>query len=299
MTKAKIFFALASLFLLSNGSSQEIKSLLPWSNVPEQAVMGMSSRDLKTILPNITPLGFQDGNEADQSEPLKDGMYSPPTDGGDYSEAVIYGLGGGRVSQFYWSSERLVSVEDVTKLRNQLFKSHGDSKVGFKARVTKDKIAKITTEVFTVEDTDLVISLSSALGVTELAILDTSDPRVDLNDLYFTFEKQRDRLREELLRLTKRAPEDETPSTTLDVLKEVIAADSNQGTDHSPSDRPKSDQTTPSSAPYRKKFNEDAIPNLPEGRARPSAIQVSIALLSAFILAVALVIFSKRRRGKG
>lgn len=299
MTKAKILLALASLFLLSNGSSQEIKSLLPWSNVPEQAVMGMSSRDLKTILPNVTPLGLQDDNEADESEPLKDGMYSSPTVGGDYSEAVIYGLSSGRVSQFYWSSERLASVADVTKMRNQLLKSHGDSKVGFKARVTKDGIAKITTEVFTVEYTDLVISLSSALGVTEMAILDTSDPRVDLNDLYFTFAKQRDRLREELLRLTKKAPEDEAPSTTLDVLKDVIAADDSQGTDHSPSDRPKSEQPTPNSDPYRKKFNEDTIPNLQEERSGPSAVHVAIVLLSAFILVVAFVIFCKRRRANG
>jgi len=297
MTKAQIFFAIASIFLLSNGISQEIKRLLPWSNAPEQAVMGMSSQELKLLLPDITPLGLQDDNESDESGPLKDGMYSPPTDGSDYSEAVIYGLSDGRVSQFYWSSERLASIADVAQLRNQLLKSHGDSKVGFKARVTKDGIAKITTEVFAVEDTDLVISLSSALGVTELAILDTSDPKVDLNDLYFTFEKQRDRLREELLRLTKKAPEDESPSTTFDVLKEVIAADKSQGTDHSPSDPPEANQTSPSSSPDRKTFNEDTIQNFPEGRSPPSGIHVFIALLSAFILAVGFVIFSKRKRG--
>lgn len=300
MNSLKVQSALVFLALSIAGHAQEINTLVPWSFAPAGVKMGMSAQDLRTRLPHIKPLlGMFDKDPTGETESSKDGMYAARSDEGGYNEAMAYGVTGGRVTQVYWSSKTMASIEDVQSIRNQLSKVHGDARIGYKAKVTKDGIAKITTEVFTVKDTDLTISLSSALGETEVAVLDTSEPQVDINELYFSFEKQRDRLRKELLRLTKEAPQEEPPSTTLDVLQEVIAADGKQENEPSSSEGTASYQAPPDTAPDRRELKEDTIQNFPEGRSRPSAIHVAIALFSAFILAVAFVIFSKRRRGNG
>ncbi len=190
--------------------------------------MGMSAHDLKTMLPDIRPvLGMFDGAQSDDSETVKDGMYTSRSNEPGYSEAMAYGIKGGRVTQLYWSSKKMASHADVKGFRKHLSTMHGEPKLGYKTKVTKGGIAKITTEVFSVKDTNLVISISSALGETEIAILDTNDPEIDLNELYFSFEKQRQRLQRDLLSLTKIAPNDEAESDCRDVLKEAIVAQAN------------------------------------------------------------------------
>jgi hypothetical protein len=224
MNKLCVASGILSLALSLLGQAQEIKSLVPWSYAPVGAKVGMPARDLKTMLPDIKPmLGIFDGNQPDDSQTVKDGMYTVRSSKAGDSEAMAYGINGGRVTQVYWSSKMLTALADVQGFRSKLSQMHGESRLGYKAKVTKDGIAKVTTEVFSVRGTGIVISLSSSLGETEVAVLDTSDPQIDLKELYFSFEKQRDRLQQELLRLTKKAPKDETDADCLDVLREAIA----------------------------------------------------------------------------
>ena len=122
MNKALAFFALFSVVFQSVGRSQEIKMLVPWSSAPDKAEMGMSARDLKTMLPKITPLlGMLDSHDPNELEAIKDGMYASDPESNNYSETVVYGIGGGRVTQFYWSSNKLASLGDVVNLRRKFF----------------------------------------------------------------------------------------------------------------------------------------------------------------------------------
>ena len=260
MNKLHISSGILCLALSLVGQAQDIRILVPWSYAPSGAKMGMAARDLKTMLPDIKPmLGMLDGDQPDDSGTVKDGMYTSRSSESGYSEAMAYGIKGGRVTQVYWSSKKMASLADVKGFRMHLSAKHGESRLGYKAKVTKDGIAKLTTEVFSVKDTDLVISISSALGETEIAILDTADPNIDLNELYFSFEKQRERLRKELLRLTKNTPKDETDADSLDVLRDAIAAQS-KGTPREQSNHGSKIKEKPDGKdPQVKKDGEEAI----------------------------------------
>jgi hypothetical protein len=270
---------------------------VPWSNAPDQAEMGMSAQDLKTIIPKISPLsGMFEGSFSDESGVIKDGMYASDSDENDYSETIVYGIGGSRVTQFYWASTKNAAFADVVDIRRQLSKMHGDSKVGYKARVTKDGIAKITTEVFTVNNTDLVISLSSALGSTEIAILDTSDPKVDLDELYFTFEKQRERLRTDLLRLTKNTPKDESAAESLDVLKEAIAANAKEESRDQPNQESSSSQTPDIVPAETKQSEEKGINAVVENSSGWGSKYAVVVLVSAIIFLCAFLVIRRAKR---
>lgn len=296
MNKALVFSVIFFVVILSVGRSQEIKRLVPWSNAPDQAVMGMSASDLKTMLPTISPLlGMFDGNDPNALEVIKDGMYAPGTDSNDYSETVVYGIGGGRVTQFYWSSNKMASLDHVVNLRRKFSEMHGNPRVGFKARVTKDGIAKIVTEVYIIADSALVISLSSALGATEVAILDTSDLKVDLNELYFSFEKQRERLQQELSRLTKNAPKDETENDRFDVLKEAILAQANGSPEAHSNQDPKIQETADEDHPQLKKGEGKAIKNNGSESSELRSRYVFLILTAIFVLACVLLATRKLR----
>jgi hypothetical protein len=299
MNRALLISLLFSVAFLSVGRTQEINRLVPWSNAPDQAVMGMSARDLKAMLPTLSPLlGMPDEVDPNSSD-IKDGMYSPGSNDKDYSETVAYGIGGSRVTQFYWSSNKTASLADVMSLRKKLYEMHGEPRAGFKARVTKDGIAKIITEVYTVADSELVISLSSALGSTEVAVLDTSDPNVDLDELYFSFEKQRERLRSDLLRLTKNTPKDELAADIRDVLNEAISAGTEEKPEADTNDETGSDETPDVEDPGAVKIDGDRIHDAPEQGSWWRSGYAVLALISGFIILCVLLVVQKLRRKRG
>ncbi len=287
---------LFSCSFLTAARSQEIKRLVPWSNAPMQTEMGMAAQDLKTILPTISPLlGIFDNGDSDESEVVKNGMYAPDPDGIDYSEATVYGIGGGRVTQFYWSSKKMASVADVEKIRKKFSEMHGKPKVGYKARLTREGIAKIVTEVYSVNGSNLVVSLSSALGSTEVAVIDTSDPKINLKELYFSYEKQKARLQNEMIRLTGKKPEEENSSECSDVLAALIAEPSNG--QNTSSRRPNNDLRENNSDDLQK---QQSAPHLSEEIQSQEEITESIeksrlpqAIAGAVLVGILLLLFRR------
>jgi len=297
MNKFKIQSAFLCLAFSLAGQAQEIKTLVPWSYAPGGVQMGMSGQDLKTSLPDIKPLlGMFDNDPPSESEAVKDGMYASRLGETGYNEAMAYGVNGGRVTQVYWSSKNMASIGDVRNIRKQLAKMHEESRLGYKAKVTKDGIAKITTEVFSVKNTDIVISLSSALGETEIAVLDTSDPKVDPNELYFSFEKQRERLRTELSRLTKTMPKDEADADCLDVLKEAISDHETNANGVQSNQESSLRQAPDSDDPQVKKIDEDIIKINTDKSSRRGLGYTALFIVSAFILACAFLVIRRASR---
>jgi hypothetical protein len=193
----------------------------------------------------------------------------------------------------------MASLADVMSLRKKLYEMHGEPRAGFKARVTKDGIAKIATEVYTVADTGLVISLSSALGSTEVAVLDTSDPNVDLDELYFSFEKQRERLRSDLLRLTKNTPKDESAADIRDVLNEAISAGTEEKSEDNTNDETGFDETPDGEDPRAVKIDGDTIHDAPEQDSWWRSGYAVLALISGFIFVCVLLVVQRLKRKRG
>lgn len=171
------------------------------------------------------------------------------------SEDVAFGVKDGRLTKFYWSSSKRVSAPTIDEIRRSLKTNLGKSKVGYKARLTKDRIAKITTEVYSLESNkNLVVTLSSALGVTELEVINLTAENVSAEELYFSYERQKQRLQAELSSLTGKSPEEEPSSIIADVLAALIEID--------PSSAPTSQ--APTVAPPKLK-------NAPDTKPAPSA----------------------------
>jgi len=300
MNKFKMQSVFLCLAFSLAGQAQEIKTLVPWSFAPGGVQMGMSGQDLKTSLPDIKPLlGMFDNDPPSESEAVKDGMYASRIGETGYNEAMAYGVNGGRVTQVYWSSKKMATIGDVRNIRKQLAKMHKESRLGYKAKVTKDGIAKITTEVFSVKDTDIIISLSSALGETEIAVLDTSDPKVDPNELYFSFEKQRERLRTELLRLTKSMPKDETDADCLDVLREAIATQTKEPSGEQSNHGAQTQEESQVDYPQVKK-NEEQVDRIDADKSSDwgSAYVVFVLVAASICMGVFVVIRKAKRKSK-
>lgn len=205
---------------LSVCAAQEIGKLLPWLQLSDHIKMGMSAESLHEIYPFLQDsVGGQDIVEGD--------LFFDQDRKIHQSEDVAFGIRGDLLTKFYWSSKERISPEAVNEIRVILQKNFGTPKVGYKARLTRNGIAKITTEVYEGgSGGDIVVSLSSALQATELAVIDLDAEGVSEKELYFSYEDQKKELQSELARLTGKAPEEEEPSECADVLASLISESS-------------------------------------------------------------------------
>lgn len=211
-----VFFFLS----LSHCRAQKLHEVLPWvSDLPKEIELGMQLESLLEKAPPLSSMADLTGSESQEKE-SPDGMYFEGKSQRNAGESVLYGIKDGHLTQFYWSSTIDVSPGAVARIRSRLLEKYGTPRQGYKARLTKDGIGKITTEVYSVND-DKIVSLSSSLGETEIAVLDNSSSEVEIDELYFSYDKQKKRLQEQILRMTDKLPEEENPEDLKDVLAEV------------------------------------------------------------------------------
>lgn len=197
---------------LSVCTAQEIGKLLPWLQLSDRIKMGMSAESLHEIYPFLQePMGGQDAVEGDLFFDKDRKIHK--------SEDIAFGIRGNSLTKFYWSSKERITAEAVNEIRSLLQKNFGSPKVGCTARLTRNGIAKITTEIYKESSRgNIVVSLSSALQVTELAVIDLKAEGVDEKELYFSYENQKLKLQSELARLTGKEPVEEKLSTYADIL---------------------------------------------------------------------------------
>lgn len=213
------FFIFASVVCcsLSVCAAQEVGKLLPWLQLSDRVKMGMSVESLHEIYPFLQE--SMDGQDVVEGD-----LFFDKDRKIHKSEDIAFGIRENALTKFYWSSKERITAEAVNEIRGLLQKNFGIPKVGYKARLTRNGIAKITTEVYEGNSGgDVVVSLSSALRVTELAVIDLNAEGVSEKELYFSYEDQKKKLQSELVRLTGKEPEEEKPSECADVLASLNA----------------------------------------------------------------------------
>lgn len=277
--------------------AQSVRSLIPWAEFPQEVEIGMSVENLVAYVPGLAQMSQYMDAEPDPNDDgtFPDGLCYDRDNKTYLQESVFYWIRDGRLTQVFWSSKNKASLPDVEGFRKQFLKNHGDPRLGYRARVTIEGIAKVTTEVFTVKNTDLVIALSSALGETEVAVLDTSDPEVDIEGLYFSFEERRQHLESELLRLSKEMPKDEPESEIHDTLKEAIERQSGKEEESRKDQGPRVDDA-PDEGRSRPSANEGVTANSNQTEGSGFRFGHLVLVLAVPLLLAGIYVFVRRSK---
>lgn len=206
--------------------AQDLHSLLPWIKLNERIQIGMKEEVLRAIYPALKPMSGVDSSARGKAQPSE--MYFDPEHQILGTEDVAFGVKNGVLTKFYWSSSARIDPSFVKQTRASLRSSLGEPRVGYKARLTKDQIAKVTTEVFSPSAfNNIVITLSSSLGTTEVEVINIAAEEVTAEEMYFSYEKQKQALQAQLAGLTGKAPEEAPADATNDLLANSDESSSN------------------------------------------------------------------------
>ena len=223
---------LCSFILLLVGFSascraQELNLLLPWIKLDKRVQIGMREDALKAVYPQLKPMNGMNSSTA--SAPGKAEMYLDSERQILGSEDIAFGVRNGVVTKFYWSSGQRTAASFLQEARQGLRGSLGDPKVGYKARLTRERIAKVTTEVYSPGALKgIVITLSSALGTTEIEVINMAAEGVTAEEMYFSYDQQKQQLQKQLAGITGKSVGEEPASATNDDLATLDAAPTNQ-----------------------------------------------------------------------
>ncbi len=226
-------------------SAQELDVLFPWIKLDKRVRIGMREDALKALYPQLKPMNDMDSSAASMASRAE--MYLDAERKILGSEDVAFGVRNGVVTKFYWSSGQRTGASFLKEARQTLMGSLGEPRVGYKARLTRERIAKVTTEVYSPGSLKgVVIALSSALGTTEVEVIDMAAEGVTAEEVYFSFEKHRQQLQKQLAAITGKALEDEAASVTNDGLAALHEAPTNEAP------MPEGSRQTAPSAPQEK-----------------------------------------------
>ena len=211
------------LFCLNDTIAQTIEELFPWSEISRDINVGMSLSELLTSEEKLMKIGNAFGRSS-IPEINEDGLYISSTglDPREKREVVIYRIVNNNLRDIHWSKS---NGDRLQEIRETLIDAWGKPKIGYKARLTLDGIAKVTTEIFNVnQEEEVVISLSSALGETEVAFLDLREDKESVQSLFFSYQEQKEHIQARALKMTGESPEEKPTSLFEDNLADLISA---------------------------------------------------------------------------
>jgi hypothetical protein len=208
-------------------SAQELNVLFPWINLDKRVQLGMREDSLKAVYPQIKPMDGMESSTASMSGKAE--MYLDADREILGSEDLAFGVRNGVVTKFYWSSDQKTGASFLKEARQTLRGILGEPRVGYKARLTRERIAKVTTEVYSTGGfKDVIITLSSALGTTEVEVINMAAEGVTAEEMYFSYEKQKQQIQKQLASITGKVVEDEQASATNDALAALEDAPTNE-----------------------------------------------------------------------
>ena len=206
------------LFILfcSCANAEKFSEILTWIPDFEELELGMSVNsflkerpDAQSLDPTQREIEKFSGAYFEQNI----GSNPAPSEG----SMVLYNFKNGIMSSVFWVNKESNSLGLTKNVRNLLLKNLGLPEIGYVAKIQKNKISKITHEIFPVPGSStLNVSLSSSPDGLEIAVLDFEvDPENDTDLLFRSYDAQSTRFLEKGL-------EHADAEEVVDLLQEII-----------------------------------------------------------------------------